>query len=114
MKKRLLFAIACILCSSLALTAQTFKLNESGYFTYKGVDAMSFNDYYPEGHQGGVAMIMHGKRVITNGDLRFEATPVFNATTGYGLNRADWSYIPGGGSSHYMFLVLATQHLLSE
>lgn len=64
-----------------------------------------------------------------------------SATVGYGLNRADWSYIPGGvisgtalirpdfpelltfpflwqqteyvlggGSSHYMFLVLAAQH----
>ena len=66
-----------------------------------------------------------------------------SATVGYGLNRADWSYIPGGvisgtalirpdfpellewpylwqqteyvlggGSSHYMFLVLAVQNLL--
>ncbi|MCD7850781.1 MAG: glycoside hydrolase family 9 protein [Parabacteroides sp.] len=68
-----------------------------------------------------------------------------SATVGYGLNRADWSYIPGGvvsgtalirpdfpellvfpclwqqveyvlggGSSHYMFLVLAAQQLLSD
>jgi len=67
-----------------------------------------------------------------------------SATVGYGLNRADWSYIPGGvisgtalirpdfpellefpylwqqveyvmggGSSHYMFLVLAAQQLLN-
>jgi hypothetical protein len=67
-----------------------------------------------------------------------------SATVGYGLNRADWSYIPGGvvsgtalirpdfpellvwpylwqqveyvlggGSSHYMFLVLAAQQLTS-
>lgn len=66
-----------------------------------------------------------------------------SATVGYGLNRADWSYIPGGvisgtalirpdfpellvwpylwqqteyvlggGSSHYMFLVLAVRNLL--
>ena len=66
-----------------------------------------------------------------------------SATVGYGLNRADWSYIPGGvisgtalirpdfpelltfpflwqqteyvlggGSSHYMFLVLAVQKLM--
>jgi endoglucanase len=70
---------------------------------------------------------------------------VNSATVGYGLNRADWSYIPGGvisgtalirpdfpellefpflwqqveyvmggGSSHYMFLVLAAQQLLTE
>lgn len=67
-----------------------------------------------------------------------------SATVGYGLNRADWSYIPGGvvsgtalirpdfpellvfpflwqqveyvlggGSSHYMFLVLASMDLLN-
>lgn len=68
-----------------------------------------------------------------------------SATVGYGLNRADWSYIPGGvvsgtalirpdfpellvfpylwqqveyvlggGSSHYMFLVLAATDLLND
>mgnify|MGYP003398985735 CR=1 FL=1 len=68
-----------------------------------------------------------------------------SATVGYGLNRADWSYIPGGvisgtalirpdfpelltfpflwqqteyvlggGSSHYMFLVLAAKQFLGE
>jgi hypothetical protein len=70
---------------------------------------------------------------------------VKSATVGYGLNRADWSYIPGGvisgtalirpdfpellifpylwqqteyvmggGSSHYMFLVLAAQEILKN
>lgn len=33
------------------LFSQDFKLGESGYFKCKGVDAMLFNDYYPEGHQ---------------------------------------------------------------
>ena len=68
-----------------------------------------------------------------------------SATVGYGLNRADWTYIPGGtvsgtalirpdfpellvfpylwqqveyvlggGSSHYMFLVLAAEKLLND
>ena len=68
-----------------------------------------------------------------------------SATVAYGLNRADWSYIPGGvisgtamirpdfpelltfpflwqqteyvmggGSSHYMFLVLAARQLLEN
>ena len=36
---------------------------------------MAFMDIYPVGHQAGVSMIMHGKRIATNGDLRFEATP---------------------------------------
>lgn len=36
---------------------------------------MVFDDIYPEGHQSGVSLIMHGNRVATNGDVRFEATP---------------------------------------
>mgnify|MGYP003305038394 FL=1 len=55
--------------------AQDFTLTESGYFRNHGVDAMAFNDYYPEGHQGGISLIMHGKRIVTNGDIRFEPTP---------------------------------------
>ena len=46
-----------------------------GYFRNQGVDVMAFYDFYPEGHQGGVCVLMHGQRVATNGDLRFEATP---------------------------------------
>lgn len=53
-----------------------FKLNEkTGYFQNKGVNVMAFDDIYPEGHQSGVSIIMHGHRVATNGDLRFEQTP---------------------------------------
>ncbi|MDH6303428.1 endoglucanase [Parabacteroides sp. PF5-5] len=54
---------------------QQFKLIPSGYFQNKGVDVMAFDDIYPEGHQGGVSLIMHGNRVGTNGDIRFEPTP---------------------------------------
>ncbi|MDA3890785.1 MAG: glycoside hydrolase family 9 protein [Salinivirgaceae bacterium] len=36
---------------------------------------MVFQDYYPDGHQGGVGIIQHGDRVATNGDIRLEATP---------------------------------------
>ena len=36
---------------------------------------MAFDDIYPEGHQGGVCLIMHGNRIATNGDLRLEPTP---------------------------------------
>lgn len=53
-----------------------FKLNKaSGYFQNRGVDVMAFDDIYPEGHQSGVSVIMHGNRVATNGDIRFEQTP---------------------------------------
>ncbi len=59
-----------------ALQEQGFKLNETtGYFQNMGVDVMAFDDIYPEGHQSGVSIIMHGNRVATNGDIRFEQTP---------------------------------------
>ena len=77
MKKRL-FLIATAFAMA-ALTgparAQEFKLTPSGYFKNYGVDVMAFDDIYPEGHQGGVCIIMNGNRVATNGDIRFEATP---------------------------------------
>ena len=47
----------------------------AGYFRNRGVDVMAFNDFYPVGHQSGVSIIMHGKRIATNGDIRFEQTP---------------------------------------
>ncbi|MCL2080564.1 MAG: glycoside hydrolase family 9 protein [Oscillospiraceae bacterium] len=54
---------------------QGFKLTPSGYFQNGGVDVMAFSDFYPEGHQSGVCVIMHGNRAATNGDIRFEPTP---------------------------------------
>ncbi len=75
MKLRLIAAAIISAASFYCASAQEFVLTETGYFRNHGVDAMSFNDYYPEGHQGGVSVIMHGKRVVTNGDIRFEPTP---------------------------------------
>lgn len=47
-----------------------FILNEKlGYFKNNGVDVMAFDDFYPSGHQSGITIIMHGKRVATCGDL---------------------------------------------
>ena len=55
---------------------QQFILNEDlGYFQHHGVDVMAFDDIYPEGHQSGLSIIMHGQRVASNGDIRFEPTP---------------------------------------
>ncbi|MCQ2520340.1 MAG: glycoside hydrolase family 9 protein [Lachnospiraceae bacterium] len=45
------------------------------YLVNDGVNVMAFSDFYPEGHQSGVSLIMHGKRIATNGDIRFEQTP---------------------------------------
>ena len=46
-----------------------------GYFKKAGVDIMAFDDFYAAGHQSGVSILMHGKRVAANGDVRFEQTP---------------------------------------
>lgn len=52
-----------------------FHLNDKEYFENRGVNVMAYQDIYPEGHQGGVAVIMHGMRIATNGDLRLDETP---------------------------------------
>ena len=55
---------------------QGFTLNEkNGYFCCGGVNIMAFDDFYPAGHQSGVSIIMHGKRIATGGDVRLEQTP---------------------------------------
>ena len=48
---------------------------DAGYFSLEGVDVIAFEDIYPEGHQGGVSLLMHGERLAANGDVRFEPTP---------------------------------------
>ena len=67
--------LAAFLIVASTMAAQDFKLNDSGYFTAGSVDVMAFSDFYPEGHQGGVSVLMKDRRVASNGDLRMEATP---------------------------------------
>ena len=75
-KYRFLFPVLGFLfLLSQSLFSQKFELSPSGYFQDRGVDVMAFDDIYPEGHQGGVSLIMHGNRVATNGDIRLEPTP---------------------------------------
>ena len=74
--KRLLFpVVSTLMLNCFIVNAQEFKINEAGCFNNYGVDVACFDDYYPEGHQGGVCIIMNGKRLATNGDLRLEPTP---------------------------------------
>jgi endoglucanase len=77
MNKRLLLNLTSIfLCLfTVSIRAQEFKLTPSEYFQNRGVDMMVYDDIYPEGHQGGLSLIMHGNRVATNGDIRLEPTP---------------------------------------
>ena len=76
MKKKIItLTFILLIVTSSAVLAQQFQLNASGYFSNQGVDVMAFNDFYPEGHQGGVSVLMNGHRIATNGDIRMEATP---------------------------------------
>lgn len=72
---RLTTVFVSLMISILTTSAQIFRLNSDGYFRAGGTDVMAFSDFYPEGHQGGVCIIMNGKRIATNGDIRLEATP---------------------------------------
>ena len=75
-KSRLIWLILwSVMLKTPVLYSQNFKVGSTGYFQDKGVDVMAFDDIYPEGHQGGVSLIMHGNRVATNGDIRLEPTP---------------------------------------
>lgn len=66
MKRTLIVICLLVVASLLPHSGQEFKLKSSGYFNNGGVDVMSFSDFYPEGHQGGVCIIMNGNRVATN------------------------------------------------
>jgi len=73
--RRLFTPLVTLLLGCASVWGQGFVIGPEGYFNKEGVDVMAFYDFYPEGHQGGVCVIMNGNRVATNGDLRFEATP---------------------------------------
>jgi len=77
--------IALLGSASVAFAADDFKLNDQGYFDRPGIDVMVGQDYYPEGHQGGLSIIMHDERVASNGDVRLEPAP------------GQWSPIPKPG-----------------
>jgi len=50
-------------------------INEQGYYETQGLNVMVFDDFYPEGHQGGLSIVQCGERVAANGDVRLEPTP---------------------------------------
>jgi len=73
------------LCPLTAFAADDFKLNEQQYFERPGINVMYGQDYYPEGHQGGLSILMHDERIASNGDVRLEPSP------------GQWSSIPKPG-----------------
>ncbi len=77
--------LAVALAPAASFAAENFKLNAQEYFERPGVNVMYGQDYYPEGHQGGLSVIMHDERIASNGDVRLEPSP------------GQWSPIPKPG-----------------
>ncbi|MGD8782728.1 MAG: glycoside hydrolase family 9 protein [Ignavibacteria bacterium] len=67
--------LSLILVININSQEDKLKLNSLGYFEIPGLNVMAFDDFYPEGHQGGVSIIQFGIRVASNGDVRLEQTP---------------------------------------
>ncbi len=86
--KKLIFFSTILFISMLCKAQQSsFTLNNLEYFERGGVNVMVFQDFYPEGHQGGVGILMHGRRIATNGDLRLDETPGGNSPVSGKLDR---------------------------
>ncbi len=70
------------------LSAQSGKLflNEKNYYESTGFNLTVFDDFYLEGHQGGITIICNDERIAANGDLRLEPTP------------GQWSPVPKMGN----------------
>jgi len=75
LQRIILLAVCLLLTISIFAQPVSFNLNEQEYFEREGISVIAFQDIYPEGHQGGVSLIMHGMRVATNGDLRLNEIP---------------------------------------
>lgn len=68
-----------------AVPADSLQINSEGYYAMPGLNVMVFDDFYPEGHQGGVTIVQCGERIAANGDVRIDPTP------------GQWSPIPKMG-----------------
>ena len=86
-------AVVFLLCAARPLMmGQTmsgdagFHISPRGYIEGPGLNVMMFDDFYPEGHQGGVTIVQSGERIAANGDLRLEPAP------------GQWSPVPAVGT----------------
>lgn len=72
---RLILFILTGFFMTMPMIAQDLKLNDLEYFETTGTDVMVYQDFYPEGHQGGLTVILNGERLAANGDVRLNPTP---------------------------------------
>jgi endoglucanase len=91
---RMLIPFLSIFALSISLVCQTkdqnsvLTINDEGYYETNGLNIMVFDDFYPEGHQGGLTIVMCDRRVAASGDVRLEPTP------------GQWSPVPAVGERH--------------
>ena len=60
-----IFSILIFFIGFTNLAGEELKINKDGYFEKQGLNVIVLNDIYPEGHQGGIEIIQHGKRIAT-------------------------------------------------
>ena len=70
--RSILLSVAALLMGAALANAQGFKVNDLEYLENHGANVMVFSDVYPEGHQGGLTIVMNGDRVAGSGDVRLE------------------------------------------
>ncbi|MBT28371.1 MAG: glycoside hydrolase [Thalassobius sp.] len=85
--KTSLFILVQLFCFQLFAQKTEYQLNKQDYYEKPGINLMVFQDFYPDGHQGGVTVVQNGIRVVANGDLRLEPTP------------GQWSPVPKKGTT---------------
>jgi hypothetical protein len=71
----LFFHILPVTLAQTSEANQKLVINDKGYYELQSLNVMVFDDFYPEGHQGGLTIIQFGKRVAANGDVRIDPTP---------------------------------------
>ena len=75
-RKLLLLTATPLLLAAGPEQDRDLKLDEDkGYLTAHALDVIVFDDIYPDGHQTGVTIVQHGRRVAANGDVRLEPEP---------------------------------------
>jgi hypothetical protein len=72
---RIIFILVSLLLIQTVVAEPLLKINDKDYFATRGLSIFAFTAHYPEGHQGGIDIIQHGKRVATNGNLFLQPTP---------------------------------------
>ena len=94
-----LLLLAGTLVFSLRTNAQSFSLNELGYFEERGANVLVYNNIYNGGFcdekLAGIEIIQRGERIATGGGIRLMNTPeqwdIYGEMTKRTVNREERS-----------------------